>query len=446
MDDDRKATTARTQDYLDFQTGKRLRPRKSRLHFLRGHVTFMNFVLALGAVTVVACVGAIISFKAALGAAALFCVCGFALFETGSRRAWEAEMLSQMERLSVDYDRLVREVARSRNELSLMKKNLSDAGSIASSYSRAQVNGGAAGAGGVEQRMLKAMADQLTRLGRAYKEDDAQDESLIVDGLDDKTLADARALTDEQVLQIVRAAVRQDRIDVLLQPIVTLPQRKTRFYEMFSRIRIRQDVYLPAERYVEVAMRQDMLPVIDNLLLLRGLQLVRDKEDAADGNAWAGGAFFCNITSLTLNDPKFMGDLVEFIAQNRTLAPRLVFEMCQRDLEDVSPDVLPVFDGLSRLGCRFSMDQVRSLAFDFTKLDVRRIRFVKVDAAMVLAEMKTPGGLRRMKHMKAAMDGNGIDLIVEKIETEPHLITLLDMDIDYGQGYLFGKPFTAEET
>jgi len=230
----------------------------------------------------------------------------------------------------------------------------------------------------------------------------------------------------------------------LLQPVVTLPQRKRRFYEMFSRIRIRADSYLPAERYIEVAMRQDLLPVIDNLLLLRGLQLARDAGASGEG-AEAGGAFFCNITSLTLNDPKFMGDLVEFIAQNRALAPRLVFEMGQRDLKEMTPEILPVLEGLSRLGCRFSMDQVRSLAFDFAELELRRIRFIKVDAATILTEMDGPGGLRRMKRMKAAMDGNGIDLIVEKIETEDQVVNLLDLDIDYGQGYLFGKPLSAEE-
>src|SRR5690606_8962278 len=122
----------------------------------------------------------------------------------------------------------------------------------------------------------------------------------------------------------VHAAVRQDRIDMFMQPIVNLPQRKLRFYEMFSRIRIKPGVHLPAEQYIEVAMRQDLVPVIDNLLLLRGLQMIRDTEEENFNRA-----FFCNITTLTLGDPKFMGDLVEFIAQNRTLAPRLVFELGQ---------------------------------------------------------------------------------------------------------------------
>jgi cyclic-di-GMP phosphodiesterase TipF (flagellum assembly factor) len=40
-----------------------------------------------------------------------------------------------------------------------------------------------------------------------------------------------------------------------------------------------------------------------------------------------------------------------------------------------------------------------------------------------------------------------MDLIVEKIETEEMLLDLLELKIDFGQGYLFGEPRpTAKET
>ena len=34
----------------------------------------------------------------------------------------------------------------------------------------------------------------------------------------------------------------------------------------------------------------------------------------------------------------------------------------------------------------------------------------------------------------------GIALVVEKIESEEMLLDLLDYNIDFGQGYLFGEP------
>ena len=52
---------------------------------------------------------------------------------------------------------------------------------------------------------------------------------------------DLAQLDDAAILDIVREAIDTDRVDLYLQPIVSLPQRKHRFYECFSRIRDRDD-------------------------------------------------------------------------------------------------------------------------------------------------------------------------------------------------------------
>lgn len=402
---------------------------------LTPYLTFRNIVIGLGVATFLIFVGSVVSARIAFLFAALLGIAGVVALEMISRRRWEAEVGMQLQRMNGDYDRLVREVARGRNEMVTLRKSLSDAGARVKNYGRDNETG----ADGVEQRMLRALADQLSRLSDKQAD---PDQPAFDFGAYEKAQpqADAigRNLSDGQILQLVQAAVKQDRIDLFMQPIVALPQRKLRFYEMFSRIRIKQDVYLQAERYIEVAIRQDLAPSIDNLLLLRSLQLVRDAAEDAPG-----GAYFCNITSLTLNDPKFMGDLVEFIAQNRDLAPRLVFELGQRDLADMNSDSLPVLEGLSRLGCRFSMDSVRSISFDYAQLQARHIRFIKLEATLVLQELKGQGGLRRLKRIKSELDTNGIDVIIEKIESEKQLLDLLDLEIDYGQGYLFGKPMPS---
>lgn len=402
--------------------------RVPRFARLRPWLTFKNITIALGALTLLIFIGSAVSARIAFLFAALLAVALLMGVEMVSRRKWEAEMTAQVQRMAGDYERLVREVARSRNDMAVLKKALSDAGTRAQSFSRGQE-------AGVEQRMLRALASQLARLDMA--EDDRQPHFDFAAAGENMNAADAagRNLSDAQVLELVEAAVKQDRIDMFMQPIVSLPQRKQKFFEMFSRIRIRDDLYLPAERYIEVAIKKDLAPAIDNLLLLRSLQLVR--EEAGSVNTLA---FFCNITSLTLNDPKFMGDLVEFIAQYRDLAPRLVFELGQHDLATMDAESLPVLEGLTRLGCRFSMDRVRSLSFDYAQLNARHIRFIKVESALLLRELSGEGGLRRLKRIKQELDTHGIDLIVEKIESEKQLVDLLDIEIDYGQGFLFGHP------
>ena len=406
------------------------------------YLTFRNIVLALGLGTLLLFIGSAVSPRVAFVFAALIGLAGLVMYDMAARRRWQGEMAGQLHRMSGDYERLVREVARHRNEVTMLKKTLAEAGSMARSYSRTADDS-------VENRMLRAIALQLAKIGENEREESAIDFSAFNTAALEKdaplTAADpdkvGSTLTDEQVLQLLDLAVRSDRVDLFLQPVVSLPQRKLRFYEALSRIRIKPDVYLPAERYVQLARQRDLLPLIDNLLLLRSLQVLRDTQHD-DTNR----AFFCNITSATLNDPKFMGDLVEFIAQNRALAPRIVFEMGQQELAAMGPDLLPVLGGLANLGCRFSMDQVKRLSFDYAQLEARCIRFIKVDASLLLGYLREENGLRRLRMLKTELDRQGIDLIAEKVETERQLIELLDVEIDYGQGYLFGRPQSEAET
>ena len=354
------------------------------------------------------------------------------------RRRWERTMTAHMQRLDEDSKRVMRDVARQRQENAQLREALSATGTTLSQQNRHTPDGSLT----TEQRMLRTIAAELSRLSVPAAPDMDSD---ALSGVTELELAmiehhasaagkDA-SLSSAHVAQLIKAALDQDRIDLFTQPIVTLPQRKTRFVEAFARIRIRAGVHMSADRYIDVAREQNLLPAIDNLLLLESLKALRA---AADGDS--GVAYFCNITSLTLHDPKFMTDLVEFIAQNRALAQRLVFELTQHDLATMRHDVVPVLAGLARLGCRFSLDQVRDFNLNASDLAARYIRFIKIDTAALIDQLRKPGGADRLQQMKAALDFEGIDMIAERVESERQLVELLDVGIDYGQGYLFGHP------
>ena len=362
----------------------------------------------------------------------------FAL-EVWRRRKWERGVITRLANLDDSAQRMMRDVARQRQEAGSLREALSATGETLS------IQGKGVGADGVptiEQRMLRTIAAELSRLSVPETSGNIGDVLAGATALDIAmiehyaTATDGTAsLSDAQVVDVIKAAISQNRVDLFLQPIVTLPQRKPRFAEAFARIRIRDGVHMPAERYVDVARAQNLLPAIDNLLLLEGLKALR-----AGVERDPGIVFFCNITSLTLHDGKFMTDLIEFIAQNRTLAQRLVFELTQHDMNTMRHDVMPVLAGLARLGCRFSLDQVRDLNLSAEDLATRHIRFVKIDAAIMVNAMRKAGGADRLQQLKTALDLEGIDLVAARVESERQLVELLDVGIDYGQGYLFAPP------
>ncbi len=246
---------------------------------------------------------------------------------------------------------------------------------------------------------------------------------------------EAENLDDQSVLDEVKKCLRQDSLDLMLQAVVSLPQRKRRFYECFTRIRTDDGTVVRPERYIELAEEAGLIAAIDNILLFRCVQLVRkiQRENMDVG-------FFCNISLNTLEDTDFFGDFVEFLEGNAELAKSLVFEFAYLDLKRQREPSRRQLERLLDLGCRLSVDQVDGLAVDPGLLVEREIRFVKLEAAVLLDE----GGPEVFRSLKRELDRRAIDVIVEKIETEADLIELLDLGIDFGQGYLFGEPRLAK--
>ena len=241
----------------------------------------------------------------------------------------------------------------------------------------------------------------------------------------------AAPMDDAAVLEAVRDALKADRIDVYLQPIVSLPQRKHRFYEVFSRVRAADGQQIMPDRYLDIAGREGLISTIDNLLLVRCVQLIRETERRQHAIG-----FFANISAATLADAEFMRQFLNMMAQNHALVPKLLFELSQHDLRAGGAVTMGILSQLARLGFRFSMDQVTDLAIDLDRLLRHEFRCIKLDRALVLDSANA----ERVRELRRRCAAEGIDLIVEKIETENQLVDVLDTGFDFGQGYLFGEP------
>lgn len=241
----------------------------------------------------------------------------------------------------------------------------------------------------------------------------------------------AGPMNDASVLEAVRDALKADRIDIYLQPIVSLPQRKHRFYEVFSRVRSGDGHQIMPDRYLDIAEREGLIATIDNLLLVRCIQLIRETERRQHSIG-----FFSNISAATLSDGEFMKQFLTMMAQNQALVPKLVFELGQQDLRAGGAVTMGILSQLARLGFHFSMDQVTDLDIDVPSLLRHEFRYIKLDRGLILDPAMTP----KVKALRRTLAGEGIDLIVEKIETEPQLVEILDIGFDFGQGYLFGEP------
>ena len=246
---------------------------------------------------------------------------------------------------------------------------------------------------------------------------------------------DLEEFSDAVIRELLRHTLSQKRVDVFVQPIVRLPQRQTRFYEMFARVRARPGQYIPASRYMQVAEQDNMDEQLDTLLLLHCLKTIQ-----ASAHIERAAPFFINIKDSTLTHKGFMQRLLGFVSKNRELAPRMIFEMRQSDYAALSQPHLEILRGLGKLGCGLSLDHVQDFSFNIADLQQHKVRFVKLGADRLSGVLQGEKSFADIHRTKRKLESNGIGVIATMIENEETMKNLADFDIHYGQGYLFGKP------
>jgi cyclic-di-GMP phosphodiesterase, flagellum assembly factor TipF len=244
--------------------------------------------------------------------------------------------------------------------------------------------------------------------------------------------AERKAARD--MLAATRSAVEANRIDLHLQPIVTLPQRKVRFYEAMSRLRSESgEAILPTD-FIPHAEAAGLMPKIDNTIVFRCVQvlrrlLVKNREVGV----------FCNLSMATLTDAVVFPQLLEFLDANRAIASSLVLEFTQSGLRHAGPIENESLAAMRACGYAFSVDNVTDLRLEPRELAARGFRFVKIGANLILNR----GGIAADIHpgdLPDLLARFGIDLIADRIESEGTVVDLLDYDVKFGQGFLFSPP------
>jgi cyclic-di-GMP phosphodiesterase TipF (flagellum assembly factor) len=247
-------------------------------------------------------------------------------------------------------------------------------------------------------------------------------------------IALASNAADEARLAAIRSAVDANRIDLYLQPIVTLPQRKVRYYEAMSRLRTESGDVLLAADFVPLAQRAGLMPKIDNLVVFRCVQVVRR---LLLKNRDIG--LFCNLSESTLTDGMVFQQLLEFLDANRAIAPSVVLEFTQNALRSAGPIENESLSALADRGFRFSLDNLQDLRIEPRDLAARGFRYVKIPGNLLLNPKEAASDIHPAD-LSDLLGRFGIDLIAEKIESEAMVVDLLDYDVRFGQGFLFSPP------
>lgn len=241
-------------------------------------------------------------------------------------------------------------------------------------------------------------------------------------------------------LRAVAEGLIGDAVDLYVEPVVTLPERKLAFFECYGGVRGADGNALTIDQDLDMSGRESLMAAIENALMIRCMERM-EKLDVSEIET---GKCFYNVPGVTLADRNFFSGLLGHLQTRPALAGRMVMEFAQSALMEHGEKGIEDLVQIQECGCSFSIDEITDLAIDFESLVGFGFRFAKVGSKFIRTQASASKDPETVRSLAGTLKDQGIDLIVETVETDLSLVELIAFEIAYGQGPLFGQPSITE--
>jgi len=224
--------------------------------------------------------------------------------------------------------------------------------------------------------------------------------------------------------------VQQDDFDVAYQPIVDLGDRSIHHFEVLARFK-------NGESPFETIRFAEQVGIIEQFDLGVCLRTIRQLE-SPDCDPRLSLAV--NISGRSMENALFVKCLMEMIDQHRVIAKRMILEVTESsELKDLAA-VDKIIQDLRRRGSIVCLDDFGAGAASFQYLQALSVDYVKIDGAYVKRLGYSPRDDAMMKGIVSLCRDLHIKTIAEMIEANEQATSLRSIGVEYGQGYLFGRP------
>lgn len=251
--------------------------------------------------------------------------------------------------------------------------------------------------------------------------------------------AEAARQAEEQAAaeqaSVISTALSEGRVEVHLQPIVQLPQRRTRGYEALVRLRLDENTLLLPHEFIPVIEERGFGPTLDALVLTRALAIARHL-GSKPGELFVS----CNFSTATWNSSKALATLSRILDKYREHTGHLVVEMPQKVFRGLDPTSLGLLGAMSANGVRFALDELADLRVDPVALFDRGIRFVKAPAALLMEQADSQTADIAPSDLAALLARASVVLIADQVGDDPTVADMIDLGVTMGQGLVFSPP------
>lgn len=234
----------------------------------------------------------------------------------------------------------------------------------------------------------------------------------------------------------IMSALDDNRMRLVLQPIINSKTRKADIYECLLRMQKPDGTIVSAGEFIPFAEQFGLLRLIDKRTLELSVALLRKHPRLS---------LSLNVSSMTATDQDWLATLLSLSDNDRSLTRRLVLEITETKVIDDIDQAIAFVDTLREMGCRVAIDDFGAGYTSFKNLKHLPVDMVKIDGAFVKNLPVDSSDRIFIKTMVDLAETFGMETVAEWVGDEETADILTKAGITYLQGFHFGQPIPASE-
>lgn len=226
-------------------------------------------------------------------------------------------------------------------------------------------------------------------------------------------------------------AVKEGRIRLAWQPIIDAHTGEVAHYEALLRLYGEDGKISSAGTLIPIAERMGFIPMIDQMVLSRVIDELRADPDVH---------LAVNVSNMTVQDASWITTLTKMVEETPHIAPRLTVEITETAVHGDLKHTARFCAEVQAMGCLVALDDFGSGYTSFRQLKALSVDLIKIDGAFIRDLTDNADSRFFVKTLLDFTRGFGLKSVAEFVESGEIAKMLMELGVDYLQGYYFGKP------
>jgi len=233
-----------------------------------------------------------------------------------------------------------------------------------------------------------------------------------------------------EILKKVKNAIDEKNIINFYQPIMDNHQDKVNIYETLVRIRSKNGEMLSPSVFLDVTKNVQLYEHITKTVY----------KNAFDKFKFNQKEFSINISYLDIKNQSVREYLFDILKQNPHVSNRIIFEILQ-DIKIKDFGLIKEFIAeVKKYEVKIAIDDVGKDYFNFQNIVEIEPDFLKIDGSIVKDILTDSKSYNLVDSINKFSHNLGIQTIAEYVSNKEIYNEILNMDVDFSQGFFIGKP------